>query len=225
MKAKKTTKADLENKRPLFFMIGLMVSLSVVLLAFEWKSPVQKVDDFGKLEFEIPIEEMIPVIKEEKKEIAPPVKEVTLFEIVENDLDIEENLDIFDTEINEGDVINVKELINTTEEKEEDLQPIWFPEEMPEFPGGMATLMKHINSSINYPVAAQENGIQGKVIITFVIGKDGAVTDVKLLRGIDPLLDAEALRVVKSLPKWKPGKQNNKPVRVNFNVPISFVLQ
>lgn len=225
MKTKKTAKADMENKRPLFFMIGLLISLSAVLVAFEWKSPVEKAIDFGPLQIDVPVEEMMPVTKEEKEKVLPPVKEVTVFEIVDNAMDIDETLDIFDSEINEGEAIDVKAIAATTKEDEEDLPPIWFPEQMPEFPGGMSNLMKHINSSIKYPVVAQENGIQGKVIVTFVIDKNGAVTDVKLLRGIDASLDAEALRVVRSLPKWKPGMQNNKPVKVNFNVPISFVLQ
>ncbi len=226
MKAKKTKRADLENKRPVFFMVGLIISLSVILLAFEWKTPASKVENFGELKLETPPEELIPLIREKKKEAAPPVKTVVEFILADNDMEIDENLEIFDSEIEENEAINYQDFLpKETEEEEEDLPPVWFVDEMPEFPGGMPSLMKFISTSIRYPVVAQENGIQGKVIITFVIDKSGNVTNVRVFRGIDPALDAEALRVVKTLPRWKPGKQNGKAVRVNYNVPINFVLQ
>ncbi len=226
MKTKKTKRADLENKRPVFFMVGLIISLSVILLAFEWKTPASKVENFGELKLETPPEELIPLIREKKKEAAPPVKTVVEFILADNDMEIDENLEIFDSEIEENEAINYQDFLpKETEEEEEDLPPVWFVDEMPEFPGGMPSLMKFISTSIRYPVVAQENGIQGKVIITFVIDKSGNVTNVRVFRGIDPTLDAEALRVVKTLPRWKPGKQNGKAVRVNYNVPINFVLQ
>jgi protein TonB len=96
---------------------------------------------------------------------------------------------------------------------------------MPDFPGGQLALRKFIAQAIKYPVIAQENGIQGKVFVNFVVAKDGTVTNAKIARGVDPSLDKEALRVVNSLPKWKPGKQGGKPVRVSYTVPINFVLQ
>jgi protein TonB len=96
---------------------------------------------------------------------------------------------------------------------------------MPEFPGGEAALRKYIANSIKYPVIAQENGIQGKVFVTFVVDKDGSITQAKVVRGVDPSLDKEALRVVNSLPKWVPGRQRGNPVKVSYTVPISFVLQ
>lgn len=224
MKTKKTTKADLENKRPLFFTIGLMISLSIVLFAFEWKSPVEKVTVFDPLNYDVPEEELIPVTKEKKEEIVIPKREIIDFELVTDETDIKEELDFFESEIGKDDPVDIQVFVPKTVEKEEDV-PVWFVDEMPEFPGGMASLLKFINSSIKYPVIAQENGIQGKVIITFVIDKSGEVNNVKIFRGIDPSLDAEALRVVKNLPNWKPGKQNGRTVKVNYNVPINFVLQ
>lgn len=225
MKTKKTKKADLENKRPLFFTIGLMISLSIVLLAFEWKSPVEKVEVFNPLNIEAPVEEMMPITKEEeKKEVIPPKREIIDFELVTDETDIKEELDFFESEIGKNEPVDIQVFIPKTVEKEEDV-PVWFVDEMPEFPGGMASLLNFINSSIKYPVVAQENGIHGKVIITFVIDKSGEVNNVKVFRGIDPSLDAEALRVVKNLPTWKPGKQNGRAVKVNYNVPINFVLQ
>jgi periplasmic protein TonB len=125
-----------------------------------------------------------------------------------------------------------KEAVEIVETKQEEVQDdatkeevFIIVEEMPEFPGGEGALRAFIAKSIEYPVIAQENGIQGKVYVTFVVDKDGGISDAKVVRGVDPSLDKEALRVVNSLPKWKPGKQRGKPVRVSYTVPISFVLQ
>ncbi|NLH28589.1 MAG: energy transducer TonB, partial [Bacteroidales bacterium] len=98
-------------------------------------------------------------------------------------------------------------------------------EEMPEFPGGQSALMKYLSENIRYPVIAQENGIEGRVICSFVVERDGSITDVQVVRGVDPSLDKEAVRVIQSMPKWKPGKQRGKPVRVRFTLPIVFRLQ
>jgi len=103
--------------------------------------------------------------------------------------------------------------------------PFFVVEQMPEFPGGQPALLKFISNSVKYPVIAQENGIQGKVFINFVVDTDGGISNVKVFRGVDPSLDKEAMRVVKSMPRWIPGKQSGKAVRVSFTVPINFVLQ
>ena len=110
------------------------------------------------------------------------------------------------------------------EEKQEE-EVFVVVEEMPEFPGGVLALRQYLASAVKYPVIAQENGIQGKVYVNFVVEKDGSVTKAKIARGVDPSLDAEALRVVSTLPKWKPGKQRGAPVRVSYTVPISFKLE
>jgi protein TonB len=112
------------------------------------------------------------------------------------------------------------------EEEEESAQPIFtVVEEMPKFPGGETELLRFLVSSIKYPVIAQENGIQGRVTCSFVINRDGSVVDAEVMRGVDPSLDKEALRVVNTMPKWSPGKQRGKPVRVKFTVPVTFRLQ
>ena len=98
-------------------------------------------------------------------------------------------------------------------------------EEMPSFPGGQGALMAFLSSNIKYPVVAQENGVQGRVIVGFVVERDGSITDVKIMRSVDPSLDREAQRVVKAMPKWKPGKQNGSAVRVKYTVPVVFRLQ
>lgn len=98
-------------------------------------------------------------------------------------------------------------------------------EVMPSFPGGNGALMSYLSSNVKYPVVAQENGVQGRVIVSFVVERDGSISDVKVVRSVDPSLDREAARVVKSMPKWNPGKQNGSAVRVKYNVPVSFRLQ
>jgi protein TonB len=125
-----------------------------------------------------------------------------------------------------------KEVVEVVEQKQEEVQTekeeqqvFVVVEEMPEFPGGETALRAFIGKAIVYPTVAQENGIQGKVFVTFVVNKDGSVSNAKIARGVDASLDAEALRVVSTLPKWKPGKQRGVPVRVSYTVPISFKLQ
>jgi protein TonB len=105
-------------------------------------------------------------------------------------------------------------------------EPSFFiaPEQMPEFPGGNPALLSFLSKSINYPAIASENDISGKVTVNFIVNKDGSVSDVRIIRGVDPALDQEAIRVVYCMPRWNPGKQGGKPVRVSFSVPINFVL-
>ena len=98
-------------------------------------------------------------------------------------------------------------------------------EQMPSFPGGPSALMQYLSSNIKYPVVAEENGVQGRVVCTFVVEKDGSITDVRVVKSVDPSLDKEAVRVVKSMPKWIPGKQNGSAVRVKYTVPVTFRLQ
>jgi TonB family protein len=107
----------------------------------------------------------------------------------------------------------------------QDVNVFYIVEEMPEFPGGEDALRQYISEAVNYPDSANKNGIQGKVYVSFIVAKDGSVVDAKIARGVDPLLDKEALRVVSSLPKWEPGKQDGKPVNVSYTVPINFVLK
>lgn len=126
-----------------------------------------------------------------------------------------------------GEVLKAKEVIATepVKPKEEENKVFDVVEQMPSFPGGTGALMKFLNENIHYPVVAQENGVQGRVVISFVVERDGHITDVQVARSVDPSLDKEAQRVVKSMPKWIPGKQNGSAVRVKFNVPVAFRLQ
>ena len=124
-----------------------------------------------------------------------------------------------------GEVLKAKEVIADEKPKEEETKVFDVVEQMPEFPGGQAALLKWISDNIKYPAIAEENGIQGRVVCTFVVERDGSVTDVQVARSIDPSLDKEAVRVLKKMPKWIPGKQNGSAVRVKYTVPVTFRLQ
>lgn len=229
MELKKSTKADLENKRNVFLMLGLVIALGVTLLAFEWTSRPTKVEGLGNLNSQEVEEEIIPITREQEIKPPPPPpppKVVEVLNIVEDDVKIEDELEIEDSEADDETVIDVAPVVVAEEEEEEETAEVFFiVEDMPEFPGGELALRKYIANAIKYPVIAQENGIQGKVYVTFVVGKDGAVRDAAIARGVDPSLDKEALRVVNQLPRWKPGKQRGKAVNVSYTVPINFVLQ
>lgn len=229
MELKKSPKADLENKRNTFLLLGLVVALGAVLLAFEWTTNPSKASDLGEIQTQEVEEEIIPITREQEVQPPPPPpppKVVEVLNIVDDDVEIEDELEIEDTEADDETVIDVAPVIVAEEEEEaEESQVFFIVEDMPEFPGGELALRKYIANAIKYPVIAQENGIQGKVYVQFVVGKDGSISDARIARGVDPSLDKEALRVVNGLPNWKPGKQRGKPVRVSYTVPINFVLQ
>ena len=216
MEPKKNPEISLEKKSGLFFQIGLTLALVIVLVAFEWKS-YEKVDyNLGQLNLDDMEEEIIPITKQELKPPPPPPPPPEVIEIVEDDIEIEDELEIEDTESDEDEEIEIEE--------EDDDEFFMVVENMPEFPGGDLGLMKYIQKNVKYPPIAKEYNITGKVYVSFIVDKSGSVTNVKIVRGVDKNLDAEALRVVKSLPKYKPGKQRGKAVRVMFTIPINFTL-
>ena len=216
MEPKKNLKISLEKKKGLFFQIGLIITLVVVLVAFEWKS-YEKVDyNLGQLNLDDLEEEIIPITKQEIKPPPPPPPPPEVIEIVEDEVEIEDELEIEDTESDEDLMIDIEE--------ESDDEFFMVVENMPEFPGGDLGLMKYIQKNVKYPPIAKEYNITGKVYVSFIVDKSGSVTNVKIVRGVDKNLDAEALRVVKSLPKYKAGKQRGKAVRVMFTIPINFTL-
>ena len=126
-----------------------------------------------------------------------------------------------------GEVLKAKEVIATepVKPKEEENKVFDVVEQMPSYPGGMGALMQYLSSHIKYPAIAEENGIQGRVICTFVVERDGSITDVRIAKSVDPSLDKEAMRVVSKMPKWIPGKQNGSAVRVKYTLPVTFRLQ
>ena len=216
MQPKKNPEVNLEEKTGLFFQIGLIVTLLIVLGAFEWKSYEKKDYNLGQLNLDDLEEEIIPITKQEIKPPPPPPPPPEVIEIVEDEVEIEEELEIEDTESDEDMAIEIEE--------ESDDEFFMVVENMPEFPGGDLGLMKYIQKNVKYPPIAKEYNITGKVYVSFIVDKSGSVTNVKIVRGVDRNLDSEALRVVKSLPKYKPGKQRGKAVRVMFTIPINFTL-
>ncbi len=225
MEAKKTPKADLENKRTFFVQIGLIVALAAMLVAFEWKTyDVQQVD-LGERQVETIEEEMVEITQQNKPPPPPaPPAQTTLIHIVTDDVEVEDDL-IIDAEADELTVIETYTPPAVVEEEEVAEAEIFLVvEESPSYPGGDEARIRFLQQNIQYPQMARESGIQGTVYVTFVVEKNGSVTDVRVLRGIGGGCDEEAVRVIKAMPKWNPGKQRGKPVRVQFNMPIKFTL-
>ena len=228
MESKKSEKANLENKRNTFFMFGLVLALGTVLAAFEWSGKPAKAENLGTLITGEIEDVLIPVTMEKQMQPPPPPpqKTIEILTIVEDDDLIENELEMESTDADENTIIEATPVVELKEEEEEE-QVIHFNilEDPAEFPGGERALYKYISDKVKYPVIAQENGIQGKVFVKFVINETGVVSNATVLRGVDPSLDNEALRVINSLPKFKPGKQRGKPVKVYYNAVINFTLQ
>lgn len=231
MEVKKSKKASLEGGKFLGVLMGFVVGLAALFVGFEWGTRdinVVKVEGIA----DIAVEEQIEITRVEEIKAPPPppppaqvVAEVLT--VVEDDVELEQT-DILSSEDSQRDaqVQTYVAPVEVVEEEEESAQQIFtVVEEMPKFPGGEAKLLEFINKGIKYPVIAQENGIQGRVICSFVVNRDGSVVDAEVVRGVDPSLDKEALRVINTMPKWTPGKQRGKPVRVKYTVPITFRLQ
>jgi len=228
MEVKKAPVADLEGKKTTWLLVGYISILAVLFIAFEWtkrdKIDTGEIIEAPMLTFE---EEIIPITMQEKPVAPVPVEAKQIsetIEIVEDDAEIEETIIASDEDMGEVvEIQNIENVVVAEPEKEEEIFQV--VENMPEFPGGMAELMKYLQKNIKYPTISQENGVQGRVIVQFVVNRDGSIVDPVVLRSVDPYLDKEALRVVKSMPKWKPGEQRGKPVRVKFTLPVQFRLQ
>lgn len=212
---KKDPKISLENKKGMFFQIGLAVTLIAVLISFEWKSYDKSNYNLGDLNLDDMEEEIIPITRQEVKPPPPPPPPPEIIEIVEDEVEIENEVEIEETDTDEDEIVEIEE---------DDEEFFMVVENMPEFPGGDLGLMKFIQKNVRYPAIAKEYNITGKVYISFIVDKQGSVTNVKIVRGVDKNLDAEAIRVVSLLPKYKPGKQRGKAVRVMFTIPINFTL-
>ena len=212
---KKDPKISLENKKGMFFQIGLAVTLIAVLISFEWKSYDKSNYNLGDLNLDDMEEEIIPITRQEVKPPPPPPPPPEIIEIVEDEVEIENEVEIEETDTDEDEIVEIEE---------DDEEFFMVVENMPEFPGGDLGLMKFIQKNVRYPAIAKEYNITGKVYVSFIVDKQGSVTNVKIVRGVDKNLDAEALRVVSLLPKYKPGKQRGKAVGVMFTIPINFTL-
>ena len=164
-----------------------------------------------------------PVIKKDE-EVKPEDELKTQDELMNTKTAIGA-LDVKGNDDANGEVLKIKEAVAQPEPKPEPEKVFDVVEQMPSFPGGPQALMQWLSENVKYPVVAQENGVQGRVVVSFVVERDGSITDVKVVRSVDPSLDKEAARVVKSMPRWIPGKQNGQAVRVKYNVPVAFRLQ
>ena len=227
MEVKKSPKADLEGKKSTWLLIGYVVVLAFMFVAFEWTQRDVKIDTSQAVADVVFEEEIIPITETPEQAAAPPPeapKVAELLEIVDDKADIEESTTI----LNEDNTpkVEVKYVpVQVVEEEPEEQTIFEVVENMPDFPGGQAALMQYLAKNIKYPTIAQENGTQGRVIVQFVVNRDGSIVDAKVVRSVDPYLDKEALRVINTMPKWKPGMQRGKPVRVKFTVPVMFRLQ
>lgn len=229
METKKSLTADLEKKKMVFTQFGIVFALLVTLAAFEYKSYDRRIINLDQRIEEVVQEEIIPITEQKLKPIEPPEvpKQTTVLMIVENDEIVEDVLEI-DADIKQNTEIEAYIVPPTQREQEEEVveaEIFTVVESMPEFPGGEAAMMSFIAKNIKYPSFARESGIQGRVFVNFVVEPTGLVSNVKILRGIGGGCDEEAIRVVQSMPKWTPGKQRGKAVRVSFNLPVRFTLQ
>lgn len=237
MEIKKAKKADLEGQKSTSLLIGYIITLATIFVAFEWTTREYKETEPVIYAASVPYEEeIIPITQPIFQTAAPPppveVPQVAeIIDIVENDEEIEEE-EIQSTEDTQeaitgptGPVVSGPVGPVMAAEEGDEGEVFQVVEQMPEFPGGMDKLMEYLSKNIKYPSIAQENSIQGRVIVEFVVNKDGSIVEPKVMRSVDTSLDNEAMRVIKSMPKWNPGKQRGKAVRVRYTVPVLFRLQ
>ncbi|MCF0173642.1 MAG: energy transducer TonB [Bacteroidales bacterium] len=229
MELKKSPKADLTKTVTLFREVGIVVTLAVVLVAFEWKTKEIKRTDLTEQEVIAAEEEIVPITEEENV-IKPKMPTMPILsdaiDIVDDDIKVDEELFSFEDSEDLGVDMNDYGYEVGEESVEEEAIPFALVEQKPSFQGGDANnFSKWVNKNLTYPEIAKENGIQGRVTLQFTVNTDGSVSGVKVLRGVDPALDKEAVRVVSQSPKWTPGKQRDRPVKVTYTFPVIFQLK
>lgn len=231
MEVKKSPKASLENKRFLFTEIGFIIALLAVLFAFDYSSKEKKVATLETETAAVEVEDMIPITQETPPppEAAPKIPILSdQIDVVDDNIKINDNMfQNLEDDANSG--VEIMDYIESAPEEEtieEEAIPFQLVEEKPSFNGGDANeFSKWVNSRLVYPEIAKENGVQGRVTLQFTVNADGSVSNVKVLRGVDSSLDKEAVRVVSSSPKWKPGKQRDRAVKVTYTFPVIFQLR
>ena len=230
MEIKKSVKSSLENKRLLFTEIGFVIALLVVYGAFEYSSKEKAASILDGDNQIVEVEDMVPITQE----TPPPPPEAPKIPILSDQIDIVDDEikvddDMFmNLEDNANMGVEIMDYVEETKEEvvEEEAIPFQLVEEKPSFNGGDANeFSKWVNSKLVYPEIAKENGVQGRVTLQFTVNADGTVSNVKVLRGVDSSLDKEAVRVVSSSPKWKPGKQRDRAVKVTYTFPVIFQLR
>ena len=229
MEIKKSEKANLENKKLLFVEIGLVVSLAITFFAFEWTSKETKVSTLEDTT-EVVLEEEIIPITQETPPPPPAAPKIPILsdqiDIVDDEIELDDDM-FMNLEDDASLGVEIMDYVEVEEEVvEEEAIPFQLVEEKPSFQGGDANqFSKWVNQRLVYPEIAKENGVQGRVTLQFTVEKDGSVTKVKVLRGVDPSLDKEAVRVVSTSPKWSPGKQRDRAVPVTYTFPVVFQLR
>ncbi len=229
MEIKKSPKADLQNKRSLFLLTGLVISLGIVIGLFSWsqsEKEVELIEDTGEIE----MQDIIDVTFQEEKppvEVKPQQAFLSdIIKIVKDDTKVDADLTIFD-EFSDNDFSDLDiQTFTKPEEVVEEEVPVLHAEEYPSFQGkDINAFRAWCGKNVEYPVIALENGISGRVYLSFVVEKDGSVSNVKVMRGVDKILDEAAIAVIEASPKWNPGKNRGKPVRFSYQMPIDFKLQ
>lgn len=237
MESKKTSKADLNEKRGTFFVLGIILALSLLFVSLEYTS--KEFDSFLEDEYLDDLAqdfELLPSMDEEEElETASPQERTTV--LTENIKVTEEVSSEIDNTSIPTPMVEQEVTDDMTNEKETDEQtppnvaeqaeePIQFRivEQYPEFPGGMTEYMKWLTRNLRYPDIARSQKIQGKVVVQFIVNQDGTIADAKVVKSVNPHLDREAMRVIRMMPSWKPGIQDNKPCKTMVAVPIVFKL-
>ena len=224
MEAKKSPQANLEKKKSIFLQAGIILTMLCVLVAFEWKQyerPNIKLQELSDIFYDI---EDIPIMHREEPEPPepPPSQEI---DIVDDEKEIDDFVDI-DVDATATTVVEpfIPVIPKVVEPEVPEGYIFVAADVMPEFPGGLSEMFRYIGESLNYPELAKQTDISGTVSLTFVVEPDGSITNVTLLRGIGGGCDEEAIRVIKSMPKWNPGLQRGEPVRVRFSIPVTYRL-
>ena len=226
MEAKKTPKADLNKSVGMFTNLGLAVAVGLTLAAFEYKSYDDgALKDLGRDSdnFEDILD--VPITQQPPPPPPPPPMEQPVIQEIPDEVKIEEKIDVnFDVDVKETTVIEEVAIKEVVIEEEKADQIFDVVETQPNPPGGMSGWNKYLSDNLKYPTQARRMGVEGTVIVVFVINTDGSIQDVEVLRGIGGGCDEEAVKIVKAAPKWSPGKQRGKPVRTRMRLPIRFKL-
>lgn len=227
MEVKKTRRANLEKGKSRWLFMGLMVALSFMFVSFEWteRNVTYAISDLvNDPDF---FEDLVPVTYNQEKPLPPPPPPVAINPeelTIVDDKSTERESDIAASDPTDAPVI-IPTPIEVPEETVEEETEFIIVEEMPMFGSGTADLMKYLSANIKYPTVSAEQGVQGKVVVQFVVGTHGEILNPVVVKSVDPYLDKEAIRVISTMPKWKPGKQRGKAVRVKYTVPVVFKLQ
>lgn len=232
MEIKKDPQVDLEPRKTTYALTGLVGILAILFIAFEWTNATYRKSTLGMND--AVIEEEEEIVMTVQNNTPPPPPPPPMPDVIEQLTVVEDDVEVAEIEMQsaEDDANTVVEIVQAVEDsgptEEEDAeanQIFTVVEQAPEYPGGDKALMEFIKKNLKYPSFAAENGIQGRVYVSFVVEKDGSVTDIQEMRSPSEDLTKEAKRVVSIMPKWKPGKQRGKPVRVKYVLPVVFRLQ